>query len=320
MASIATVAGYPQFAGQTAGGGKYTPEIFSQKILTKFYLNTCLMEIANTSYEGEIKNRGDKVIIRTIPEMTIRDYVKGQDLVYESPAAAEIELEINKAKYYGARIDKIDKLQNDIDLMGMWADDAAQQMKITVERDVFANFYADANASNVGNTAGKISSAYVLGTDATPINLHTGATSGQDVNVIDAIMYAESALSEQDVPEDDQRWIILPTWACMLLQTSDLRRADSLGSPANQDILRNGKLGRLGQFTIFRSNNLPKTADGETIIPFGHKSALTFATQLTDTETLPHPTSFGTLLRGLQVYGYKVIKPEALGYMVAEKK
>jgi hypothetical protein len=320
MSSIPVSAGYPQFAGQATGGGKYTPEIYSQKCLIKFYLTTVFGEIANTDYEGEIKSQGDNVIIRTVPDVTIRDYVKGQDLTYETPTSAEVELEIDKAKYYAVRIDKIDEVQNDIKMMDKWSDDAGKRMAIAIDTDILSNFYSDAAAANTGNTAGAISGSYVLGTDATPINLHTGATSGQDVNIIDSLMYAESVLSEQNVPEDDQRWIVLPTWACMLLQTSDLRRADSTGQVAASDVLRNGNLGRIGQFTIYRSNNLPMTADGETIIPFGHKTGLSFASQLTDTEVLPHPTSFGTIMRGLQVFGWKVVKPESLGYMVAEKK
>lgn len=319
MASIGISSGYPQFAGQTASGGKYTPEIYSQKTLIKFYLTTVFGDIANTDYEGEISGQGDKVVIRTVPDVTIRDYVKGQDLTYETPKSAEVELEINKAKYYAVRIDKIDEVQNDIKMMDLWSDDSGKQMAIKIDEDVLGNFYSDANAKNAGNTAGAISSNYKLGVTGTPINLHTGASSGQDINVIDALMYAESVLSEQNVPEDDQRWIVLPTWATMLLQTSDLRRADSFGASA-EGVLRNGKLGKIGQFTIYRSNQLPTLASGEYVIPFGHKCALTFASQLTDTEVLPHPTSFGTIMRGLQVYGYKVIKPQALGYMVAKKK
>jgi hypothetical protein len=319
MASIGVGAGYPQFAGQTTNGGKYTPEIYSQKCLIKFYLTTVFGSIANTDYEGEIKSQGDNVIIRTVPDVTIRDYVKGQDLTYETPRSAEVELEIDKAKYYAVRIDKIDEVQNDIKMMDKWSDDAGKRMAIAIDTDILSNFYGDAHASNVGVTAGAISGAYDLGTDAAPIQLHTGATSGKDINIVDSLMYAESVLSEQNTPEDSERWIVLPTWACMLLQTSDLRRADSTGQ-ASSDVLRNGNLGRIGQFTLYRSNNLPTTADGETIIPFGHKSALTFASQLTDTEVLPHPTSFGTIMRGLQVFGWKVVKPESLGYMVAEKK
>lgn len=255
--------------------------------------------------------------MRSVPDVTIRDYVKGQDLVYENPTSPEVILEIDKAKYYAARIDQIDKIQNDIALMDKWSDDASEKMKIAVETSTFG-FYADAHADNTGNTAGHVSGGYNLGSAGTPVSLHTGVTATNDVNVLDFVMMAEATLSEMNIPESD-RWIVLPTWATFLLQTSDLRRADSTGAQAANEVLRNGKLGQLGNFTIYRSNNLPK--DGtNTIIPFGHKSTLTFATQLIENETLPNPNSFGTILRGLQVYGSKVVLPEALGYGVANKK
>lgn len=314
MANLGVAAGYPQYG--TDGTGNYTPQIYANKTLIKFYLNTVFGEIANVDYEGQIKSQGDKVIIRTVPDVTIRDYVKGQDLTYETPDSTSIEMEINKAKYYALRIDKIDEVQNDLKQMDKWTDDGGKRLAIALDTDILSNFYTDAHANNVGNTAGLDSGAYNLGSAGTPITLHTGATAGNDVNVVDLIMYAEAALSEQNVPEDEGRWIVLPTWACMKLQTSDLRRADSSGMQAAQEVLRNGKLGRIGNFTIYRSNNLPKSGTN-TIIPFGHKSSLTFASQLVDTEVLPHPMAFGTIMRGLQVYGYKVVKPEALGYAVA---
>jgi len=317
MANLGVAGNYPQYG--TDGTGKYTPQIYANKTLIKFYLNTVFGDIANTDYEGLIKSQGDKVIIRTVPDVTIRDYVKGQDLTYESPDSTAVELEINKAKYYALRIDKIDEVQNDIKQMDKWTDDGGKRLAISIDTDVLGSFYTGAHAKNVGNTAGAKDAAYNLGSTGTPLELHTGQSAGNDINPIDLIMYAEATLSEQNVPEDEGRWIVLPTWACMLLQTGDLRRADSQGAPAAQDVLRNGKLGRLGNFTIYRSNNLPKSG-ANTIIPFGHKSSLTFASQLVDTEVLPHPTAFGTIMRGLQVYGWKVIKPEALGYAVAKKK
>jgi hypothetical protein len=169
MASLGTSAGYPQFAGQASGGGKYTPEIFSQKALIKFYLTTVFGEIANTDYEGEIRQKGDKVIIRTVPDITIRDYVKGQDLVYESPTAAEVELEINKAKYYATRIDKIDEVQNDVKLMDWWSDDAGKQLAIKIDTDMSSATSTPRPAWQLRQYRWRYLSGYNLGTDATPI-------------------------------------------------------------------------------------------------------------------------------------------------------
>lgn len=313
MSLLGRAAGIPDFS--SAGSGMYTPQIYSQKTLIKFYKSTFLTEICNSDYEGEIKAKGDKVIIRTVPDITINDYVIGQDLDYESPSSDAITLEINKAKYYALKIDNVDALQNDINQMEKWTDDAAEQLKIVIERDLLAdvfltNLTTNVSSYNRGDTAGAISAAYDLGS----LVVDNGGT---NPGPVDTIMRAEAVLTEQNVPQDSQRWIIIPTWMAYRLQTSDLRRADSMGYPANQDVLRNGKLGRLGQFNVYVSNNLPASG-GYTYIPFGHKTGLTFATQLTDSEMMPHPLAFGKIMRGLQVYGYKAVKGESLGCITAK--
>lgn len=322
MSLLGRAAGYPDYS--SAGAGRYTPEIYAQKTLVKFYKSTFLTEICNTDYEGSIKAQGDKVIIRTVPDITIDDYVIGQDIEYKTYDSPAITLEINKAKYFAFKIDNITVLQNDIDQMSKWTDDAAERMKIAIEtamlNDVFfTNYATNVSSANRGATAGLESSAYALGVMGgnTAISVSAAASNGAtSTNVVDLIMRAEAVLTEQNVPQDGQRWIIIPTWMGYKFRTGDLRRQDSNG-PASQELLRNGKIGRIGQFDLYVSNNLPKDANG-TAIPFGHKCGLTFATQMTDTETMPHPTNFGKILRSLQVYGYKAVKQEALGLIYAK--
>jgi len=309
MSFVGRAPGQPDYS--SAGAGRYTPQIYAQKTLIKFYLTTVFGEIANTDYEGEITKMGDKVIIRTVPDVTIRDYVRGQDLNYETPDGADVELDINRAKYFALKIDSIDKLQMDINMMDKWSEDGGKQMAIVIDRDLLSNIYLDADALNQGATAGADSASYNLGTAGVPLTVTKDTA-------IDVLMDAEAVLSEQNVPEDEERWIILPTWMCNLLQKSELRRADGAGSATNQDTLRNGKLGKIGQFTVYRSNNVYKSG-GNSYIPFGHKSAVTFASQLVETETLPHPTAFGQIMRSLNVYGYKVVKKPAIGVIVAKK-
>lgn len=336
---LGRAAGYPDFSSVSASS--MTPLIYAQKTLIKFYKKTFLSEICNTEYEGSIKSQGDKVIIRTVPDITINNYEIGQDLTYETPTSASIMLEIDKAKYYAFKIDKVDELQNDINQFEKWTADAAEQLKIKIETDFLADVFKTNVATNVSSynrgaastgVAG-VSGNYLLGgSDATKgmaiVNRGAATTALSAVDPIDAIMAGESVLTEQNVPQDSQRWMVIPTWFAYALQTSELRRADGQGSPANQDVLENGKLGRLGQFTLYVSNNLPNHATSTsaatsagacTIIPFGHKVGMTFATQLTDTEMMPHPLNFGRIMRGLQVYGYKAVKPEALGVMLAAR-
>jgi hypothetical protein len=118
-----------------AYSGTFIPEIWSGKLIEKFYAATVLAAISNTAYEGEISGQGDKVHIRTKPTIQIRDYLVGGDLSVDRPASNIIDLSIDKAKYFNTILDDIMKVQSDINLMSIWSDDAAQQMKITIDTE-----------------------------------------------------------------------------------------------------------------------------------------------------------------------------------------
>jgi hypothetical protein len=97
MSIYPIVQGHPDYSSTSRS--KFTPEIFAGKLIKKYYDNTVLSKITNTLYEGEIKSQGDKVIIRTIPTMTIKDYKIGQKLDYERQDSVALELLIDKGKY-----------------------------------------------------------------------------------------------------------------------------------------------------------------------------------------------------------------------------
>ena len=315
--SVPKVAGYTDFS--SAGIMQATQKIYSKKTQIKFYATTCFGEICNTDYEGDLKGKGDKVVIRTIPDTTVHDYTKDSDLVYETLESAAIEMTVDRAKYIGTRIDRIDEKLTDINWMDKWAEDGAKKMQISVDRTILSTAYASCAAANTGATAGKLSAGYALGTSGSalvPSSLPSsaaGSTYSAATDPLNMIADAEAVLTEQDVPEDNDRWFVAPTWFINRIQKGDLRRADMNG-PAGQDVLRNGKVGSLGQFNIFRNNNFTPVGGAYPII-FGHKSAITFVAALTETETLKHPTKFGTIMRSLMVYDFKVIKPEALGVL-----
>jgi hypothetical protein len=303
---------YPVETGQadygSNGTSRFIPQIWSGKLIEKLYARTCFAEIANTDYEGEIKNQGDTVIIRTTPSLTIRDHKMGATLTYEQPESPPVELRIDKGKYFAFECDDVASYQSDIKLMDSWSEDGGQQMKISIDTSVLATIYADAGAENAGATAGAKSSAYDLGTAAAPVTLTKD-------NVLDYIADIGSVLDEQNVPEDG-RWLVIPAWVKNLLKKSDLRDAGITGDDTS--VIRNGKIGVLDNFTTYVSNNM-SVVGGNTNIVFGHKKSLTFASQLTKLETLKNPTKFGNLIRGLNVYGYKVIDPKAMGHLVAKK-
>jgi len=296
---IDAAAGTPQYSGN------FIPEIWSGKLLVKFYDATVLAAISNTDYEGEIKDKGDKVIIRTTPTIEINDYVKGQPLKIQRPESEPVELPIDHGKYFNCICDDIDAHQSDIKLMDDWSRDASNQMKITVDTEALANIYADADASNSGNSAGKISGNIELGTTGTPRVL-------TQANVLEVMVDVGTVLDEQNVPEET-RWFVIPAWMSGMIKKSDLKDASLTGDGTS--VMRNGRLGMIDRFTLYHSNLLAKVTDsGYTCyhVLAGQRHALSFAAQITKVQTLVSEQTFGQLIRGLNVYGYKVLKGEAL--------
>jgi hypothetical protein len=299
---------YPVAPGSSSLSGNYIPEIWSGRLLIKFYERTILAQVSNTWYEGEISSMGDKVNIRTLPDITIRDYTIDQNLVTTKPAPSTVELLIDSGKYYSFPVNDVELKQADIKYVDEWADDAAKQMKIEIESDIYADIYSDADSTNAGNSAGAISGDLVLGVSGTPKTLTRE-------NITDFIVDCNQALDENNIPDED-RFIILPAWACNYLKTSDLKNADLTGDA--KSTLRTCLIGMIDRMNVFQSNLLNNSGGNFDGI-VGQKSALTFASQLTKNEMVDNQNDFGKLARGLQVYGYKVIKATALGHAYITK-
>jgi hypothetical protein len=304
--------GYPVAPGKVDIGStamKYIPQLWAGKLLVKYYDQTVLSSITNTDYEGMIKKMGDTVYIRSRPDMTIRDYLKGQTLVNEQPESAAVTMLIDKGKYWSFVTDDLDKVQTDIkNFVNEWTTDAAEQLKIAIDTDVLGSIYADVHAKNTGATAGVDSGAFNIGATGAPVSL-------TKANIIDYIIDCGTVLDEQNVPETG-RFFVMPPWAIGMIKKSDVKDASLMGD--SKSILRNGLIGMIDRFTCFNSNLLAGTSAQQYIL-FGHKDATTFATQLVESKVQDNPNGFGMLHRGLQVYGYKVQKPEALGVLVAAK-
>jgi len=303
---------YPIAAGTRNIGSdlmRYIPVLYTGKMLVKYYDSSVLTQITNTDYEGEIKKHGDTVYIRATPDMTIRDYRKGQALVNDQPESTAVSLLIDKGKYWSFVSEDLDKVQTDLKgYINDWVKDGSEQMRITVDTTVLQDIYSDASAYNIGNSAGYRSGNIPLGTTGTPVSLSKS-------NILDYILGAGVALDELNVP-DMGRYMILPPRIAGLIKASDLKDSSLTGD--SKSILRTSVLGTIDRFTIFNSNLLATySADSATYCLFGHKDATTFATQLVSSKVQDNPEGFGMLHRGLQVFGYKVVKPEALGVLYA---
>ena len=312
MAGPTRDSNHTNYSSTSASG--FIPSIWSGKLVEKLYARTAFAEVSNTLYEGSIKGAGDTVQIRTTPSIVINDYEIGGGLTYEKPVSDKVELQIDQAKSFSFEVNDVDAYQADIKLMEGWSDDAGQQMKIAIDKDISAYAYTEAAAENAGATAGVESGSLNLGVAGTPVAI-------TKTNILDTLVDCGTALDEQNVP-DEGRYIMLPAWMNGMLKKSDLRDASIMGDATSA--FRNGKIGMLDRFSVYVNNNMSTVTDDgtdnqATNVIFGHKKALTFASQMTNMETLPNPNDFGKLVRGLNVYGRKVIDPNAIGHLYAER-
>ena len=326
MAAVYPVTGSSAFDTNPSYSGAFIPTLWSGKLLAKFYQHTILAEVTNTDYEGELKNQGDTVRIRLAPSISIQDYTVGQNLSYEVPTPIFQDMQVNKGKYFGVQVNDVLAYQSDMDLMNMFTEDAAKQLKIAIENEVFFNSFITEGpaAANEGGAAGAISAAYDLGTDVAPIDQATPE------NVLNTILRMATVLDEQNVPEDG-RFLIISPFDRQLLMQSNIAQAYFTGDQSST--IRTGKIGMLDRFTVYVSNLLPKGEAGKALVPglsatsggatvtnakarrvmvAGTKQATSFAMTVDKTEPLRNQTDFGDIVRGLAVYGRKVVKPEAL--------
>ena len=315
--SGSTPAIYPTgSSGNNLQSTGFIPEIWSGKLVEKFYASTVLAAISNTDYEGEIKNKGDRVKIRTKPTITIHDYEADGLLGLDRPTGGTVELYIGNGKYFSLILDDVMEIQSDLNILSMWSDDAAQQLKITVDRDVLDGIVGQAASNNRGTAAGVISGSLNLGAQGTPLSVVGRNPGSGDVELLDVLMRLGQVLDEQNIPEEG-RWAVMPSWAGRMIKQSELRQAYLSGDSVS--MLRNGRLGMVDRFTIYISNLLPNHSSdsanfdaSEWPIFAGHAHGLTFASQISKVETLRSELTFGQILRGLQVYGYQVVDGKAL--------
>jgi hypothetical protein len=326
MAAVYPVTGSGVFDTNPSYSGAFIPTLWSGKLLAKFYQNTMLSEVSNTDYEGELKNQGDTVRIRLAPSISISDYTIGQTLSYEVPTPIFQDMQVTKGKYFGVQVNDVLAYQADMNMMNMFTEDAAKQLKIAIENEVFFNSFVTEGpaAQNEGATAGKISAAYNLGTDIAPIDQATPE------NVLKAILRMSTVLDEQNVPEDG-RFLIISPFDRQLLMQSSIAQAYFTGDQSS--VIRTGKIGMLDRFSVYVSNLLPRgeaakalvaglsatsggaavsNAKARRLMVAGTKAATSFAMTINKTEPLRNQTDFGDIVRGLAVYGRKVVKPEAL--------
>lgn len=259
----------------------FIPEVWSKKLQAKFYASSVLPMISNTDYEGEISDQGNKVNIRTVPNVVVKDY--NGTVTYDEVTSELIELMIDKAKFYAFKVNDIAKAQADINFQNEATGDAGEKMRLAVETDFLANVPVGAGeAMSFAN-----------------VNKDT---------IVDAIVDVGTRLDEKNIPVEG-RFIVLPPKYTNRIKKSELKDASISGDGTS--MLRNGRIGMIDRFTVFQSNLLSVVGADHRCLA-GIPKATCFASQFVKTETVRLESTFGDGIRGLKVYGYKVVVPEAL--------
>jgi hypothetical protein len=278
------------------------PTIWSAKILRA--LNTLLVfgspGVINRDYEGEVAEAGDTVKILTLGDVKISNYVKNTDMAApEALTDAALTLTIDQQKAFNFGLDNIDRVQSNVDLMAEAARRAAYGLR--KEADTFiGEKWKDIDTANKG-------SSYKWGTAE---------------KIYEAIVEMGVLLDKTDTPDDGNRFVIVPPDAVGNLQR-DIRFV-GYGTQANRATLErglpqgpNGIVGEAAGFKVYQSNQVPVESSKYKCIA-GHPMGWSYVEQITKVVAYEPPYQFTDALKGLHVYGAKVVRPSQLAYFIAE--
>jgi len=330
--------------------GNFSPIIFSKQVQLAFRKASVVEEITNSDYYGEIANMGDQVKIIKEPEISVKAYARGQVIQPQDLDDEEFALKVDKANYFAFKVDDIEEAHSHVNFQSLATDRAAYRLADQFDQDVLGYLSGwtqsalhgtpdTVNTSTSGSvavsTAGTDELLSSMKLDASDFNSgsasnsivvkpRTGAdtlnTTTANATPMQIIARMSRKLDQQNV-DTSGRWLVLDPVFCELLKDEDSRllQADWGGSG-----LRNGLVvNNIHGFKVYMSNNLPQKGSGPTsttstgsthfgVIVAGHSSAVASAQQINKTESYRDPDSFGDIVRGMHLYGRKVLRPEAL--------
>jgi hypothetical protein len=254
--------------------------------------------VCNHDYEGEILEAGNTVKIGSIGDVTIGSYDKNTNISDpEVLADSEQTLLIENAKFFNFYVDSVDRAQQNVNVM----DEAMRRSAWGLRQE--------ADAFLAATMAAAVTETNTIGSVATP-ELPTKA------NAYEYLVDLGTKLDEANVPIAG-RFVIVPAWFHGLLLKDD--RFVKVGSRRSDTILANGEVGDAAGFAILKSNNVPNTTGAKYKIIAGHSIATTYAEQIIDLHTYKPEKRFGDAVKGLHVYGAKVVQPNALAMLIADK-
>ena len=343
MAAFGKANGYTNL-----NNGVFSSVIYSKQAQLAFRKSSIINAITNSDYFGEIANQGDTVRIIKEPEITVNAYLRGTTVSAQDLVDTDFSLVIDKANYFAFKMDDIEEQQSHVDFMSMSSNRAAYRLADGMDTEVLRYLSGYTAASAVNTTvSGSVANA-AAGTDELLAgnklditdfgNITTTATAGDSIPVAPRFGGATAAststatplqiiarmgrLLDQQNVDSRGRWLVLDPVFIEMLKDEDSRvlNADFGGSGLQNGLILNNLHG----FRIYASNNLPSVGTGAGtsgataqstnygVIVGGHDSAVATAEQINKVETYRDPDSFADIVRGMHLYGRKILRPEAL--------
>ena len=312
MASNTSDQFFAQSSGSNFSGNNFMPELYSKKVLNFFRKASVAEAITNTDYAGDISAFGDSVKIIKEPVITVDQYERGGAVTATTLTDNEVTLVVDTANAFKFIVDDIETSMSHVNFKEVASSSAAYALRDAFDTGVIAKLFAGTSASAPNHILGSDSATdLAAGTFDGTGNLDIGYASGEH-DPIDVLSHMARLLDEQSVPEEGRWFLANPEFYEQLVQSSS--KLMSVDFNAGQGSIRNGLVssGKLRGFDMYKTNNIAATTNAAGKCIAGHMSSTCTAQTIINTEVVRDTASFGDIVRGLHVYGAKVLRPEAL--------
>jgi len=290
----------------------FLPKVYSKQVLNFFRKSSVAEAITNTDYAGEISGYGDTVRIIKEPVITVYQYERGADITKTALTDQEVSLVVDTANAFKFIVDDIETNMSHVNFRDVATSSAAYALRDAFDEGVIATMFAGVSAATPNHILGSDNATdLAAGTFDGTGNLDIGFGSSEH-DPIDVLSRMARLLDEQNIPEEGRWFLASPEFYEILVQSSS--KLLSVDYNAGQGSIRNGLVssGKLRGFDMYKTNNIAATTNAAGKCLAGHMSATATAQTITSTEVIRDPDSFGDIVRGLHVYGAKVLRPDAM--------
>ena len=283
--------------------GNFSPIIFSQKV-QKFFRTASVVEaITNTDYAGEIENFGDTVNIIKEPTITVSAYSRGAVVDTQDIVDDQIQLVVDQANSFAFKVDDIEERHSHVNFEAIATSSGAYSLKNAYDQNVIAAMVAGVSSS---------SPDHLLGADSGSGQDQDVGFGSSEVDPVDTISKHNRLLNAADVPEENRWFLAGPEFVEQLGQANSKLMSDTTGDAKP---LRNGKVidGKIMNMDVYMTNNFAASSTSNFFkVLGGHMSSTATANHIAKIEVIRHPESFSDVVRGLHVFGRKVLRDNGL--------